>query len=168
MKSHLNLDHLVDRTVTNRWWDPQLVREKLQEQISEYESIKLTLEIGDEPMRRVCEVLTSYWFVTLESCDGHWIELPRIYFSCEDQQQLRYLAYMLIFRKSSKHFKRWAKIWSWNPFVVPESPLTYELVPMNYENNINPSTDYGKLKEDLDIIWIELIEWMENGHLEEE
>jgi len=168
LKSNINLDALVDRKVKAWWVDSHELREKIQKQILNYESIPLILSIGDQPMRRICEVLTSYGFITLESCDWHWESLPRIFFKCDDQKKLRDLAFVLESFGNNKNFNRWARIWSWNPLLVPESPLAFMLQPVSWSTQIDLPNDYDKLKEDLDIIWIDLIERMNYKDQEQE
>lgn len=125
--------------------------------LQQYLEMELTLKISDEPMRRLCQVLTNFGFETIDSCDGHGKRLPSIFFKCSDQSLLRELAHILSRGSRIKHFPWVAEIWSSDPYFNPHQSLNFLLRPSSADGPLHPDADYNILLQDLDLIGLSIL-----------
>jgi len=138
----------IETKITDLGYDPK----EVSDLVGSYFSIEPTIPIDDEPMKRLCQILTEHGYITQESCDGHGENVPVIDFVCEDQNKLRSLAYILGYEIDACNFAWCVRIDSENPSENPETPLNYILEP--YPVAIEAKEHYDELLEDLDIIGI--------------
>jgi hypothetical protein len=158
---NIDVDTLVNQTVAlsertsgSQWSadDIASLREEYVAELREYQEMELDLPITDQPMRRICQVLTNEGFITTDSCDGHGGSMPSIFFYCNDDQKLRELAHVLARASHIKNFPWHAEIWSGDPGLNQNSPLFYVLCPSAHKASIDCGRDYRKLLQDLDTI----------------
>ena len=62
---------------------------------NQYINLPLTISVGDEPIRRLCQVLTNNGYVTFSSCEGHGKDKPYICFRCKSTSAVAGLSYIL-------------------------------------------------------------------------
>jgi hypothetical protein len=130
--------------------------------IAKYNSLPLNLPISDEPMRRFCQVLTNNNFITFESCDGHGGDLPYVsFFLPRPNRLLGHLAYVISTASYGKHFP-WEIMVYAHPGSIPAYKKSYRVEPVARTQPIVPSKDYEKLKEDIDILGITVLEHFNN------
>lgn len=130
--------------------------------LEDYIALNLTLPIEDQTMRRICQVLTNAGFTTVDSCEGHGERLPAIFFECTDQLLLRNLVHVIT---RGAHTKRsWSiKLYSSDPYLNPDNPLSFVLQPDAYERPINPKTQHQTLLQDLDVIGLAITQSIKRG-----
>ncbi len=159
----MNIDTLVSRFIERGQ------EEEIRRSIEEYLDIPITLKISDEPMRRICQVLTDNRYITTDSCDGHATDHPTIFLRCDDQDHLRHLAYILCSQSGGTNFSWQLNTYSSSPGSNPHSHLYYILEP-SQKVEIIPARDYEKLLQDLDIIGICVMSYFneEQAFLDEE
>ena len=137
-------------------------KREIEELIQRYEDIPLTLPITDEPMRRVCQVLTNHRYITLESCEGHGKDAPKIYLKCDRQPRLRHLAYIVGSHRmfAARHFRWFLEARSPDPIINSDVPLYHVLTAYDWSKMpIEPKRDYQKLLADVDIMGLEVLRY---------
>ncbi len=131
------------------------LRRWYKEILRKYESLPLTLPISDIAMRRICQVLTDYEYITSDSCEGHGKALPHIFFQGKDQDHLRDLTHVVCHELHYlNHFPWQIRTFCGDPYLNPDSKLLYVLEPALWTGEINPNKEQKKLIEDLDFIGI--------------
>ncbi len=158
----------VDRALRGSTVTPKQRQETenyFEEPLRNYLELKLKLPIEDEPMRRICQVLTDAGFTTIESCDGHAKKSPEIFFKCEDQTALRRLAHTIRSQTSFKSRPWQITLYSGgDPYLNPDNPLMFIIEP---ENGLQAKELIEKRKDllqDLDLIGLGIyIEFFESG-----
>ncbi|MBU0707497.1 hypothetical protein KKG41_03960 [Patescibacteria group bacterium] len=171
-KLRVDADLIVDRIIgDDKRWSPEK-REELKKHyedlLRQYGEMELKLPIDDEPMKRVCQVLTDRGFITQDSCEGHGERLPHTFFVCKDQELLRELAHVLARASNFKRFPWDVKIWSGDPYLNPDSPLSFILSPSQDRGIIDPKKDREELLRDLDIIGLSLMDHFNQIYEEDE
>lgn len=127
-----------------------------------YLDLELTLPIEDPAMRRICQVLSNIGFITHESCEGHGERLPEIFFTCEDQLQLRNLTHIVTRGAQTTH--QWGiNLYSSDPYMNVEQPLYFVLQPQATDQVIAPKTEHKALLKDLDILALAITKSLKKG-----
>ena len=151
----LNRDYLAKR-FTDIGFQP----EDIEELLDQYEQYPLTLPVSDIPMQRVSEVLTNCGFITSGTCDGHAHNTPSIFLHTENKDHLRHLSHIVIRESRATHFDWTLRAWSSNPFSNPDNPMAHVLEPLSNSNSpVDPTKDYQRLKYDLDILGLAVLDY---------
>jgi len=124
---------------------------EIRELIDIYRSIPLTLPIADVSVRRVCEVLTKEGYDTLESCEGHGKNPPKVFFDCPDDNRLRHLTDILYQESEEKNFEWVIDRESFDDEYFGTSN-TYIIRPKIKSGKRIDHKTYSGLIDDLDII----------------
>jgi len=134
------------------------LRKRYEELLQQYRNMPLPLSISDQPMRRVCQVLTDNGLITEDSCDGHGRKIPTIFFHLREKKLLAKLnktlsrtAHLLNFPWQAERYISWFDSGS-------KSPPKYILKPTEGEQPIDYEREYDRLLFDLDTIGITLLE----------
>ncbi|MFH1503626.1 MAG: hypothetical protein ABIE36_03130 [Candidatus Diapherotrites archaeon] len=69
------------------------LRKKIEPIWDRYINLPLTLSINDEPIKRLCQVLTNNGYITFSSCQGHGKDEPHIYFRCKKTSRVAELSH---------------------------------------------------------------------------
>jgi hypothetical protein len=90
IKLKVDAELIVERIVAYSEQQSVKQKEKLKKHyedlLRKYNNMELTLPIDDEPMKRICQVLTNNGFITQSSCEGRKEKSPQTFLLCEDQQ----------------------------------------------------------------------------------
>ncbi|MDP1728650.1 MAG: hypothetical protein Q8L27_00420 [archaeon] len=157
MTEQENLEGIVKRFV-----EKGLKKSAVNRVVAAYLKMPLTLQVSDVAMQRISEVLTSQGYETENTCEGHGSDIPRIFLTCDNQEHLRHLAYLLANRRMCPTNFNWVLgAWSSCPSSNPDSGLYYRLSPFPIDRMINPKKDHLKLVQDLDILGIALLNYAE-------
>lgn len=136
--------------------------------VEKYRNLELTLPVDDVAVKRISQELTNEGFRTTSSCEGHGRKIPNVWFQCEDQELLRELAHVLARASHFKKFRWSVRIWSGDPYLNPDSKLSFILEPESVDRILDPRTDNQELLRDLDLIGVALMEHMESIKSESE
>ena len=126
-----------------------------EEILKKYHDLPLTLPIDDVAVQRVCQVLTHYKYKTVESCEGHGRDLPKIFFTCKDQDRLRDITHIV--NGELRHLNNFPweiRTFCGDPYLNSDGKLLYLLEPALWAGEIDPKKEQNKLIDDLDFIGI--------------
>jgi hypothetical protein len=140
--------------------------EEVKRLVEKYQSIPLTLAIGDENMRRVCEVLTLADYFTISSCEGHGRVFPNIEFMIFSRGHFDHLSRILDQESGEKNF-RWSLFDS--GLAPADAPFSINhIIPSMEPIKPNPGKpeDYQKMIDDLDIIGISVLRYFSSRDIE--
>lgn len=140
-------------------------RTEIEKTIDDYLCLPLTLPITDEPMRRVCQALTNCGYTTYASCDGHGKDIPMIWLYClKDQRRSiskleRIIAHQREGLIADKTNYAWHLLVEWHELKIPRIPFV--LKPVAFWEEVT-TIDYKKVIQDLDIIGIGVLHYLEH------
>ncbi|MFA6082459.1 MAG: hypothetical protein WC773_03555 [Patescibacteria group bacterium] len=168
VKPRISADLIVSRICDERWSPEGIAqyRAETEKSVQRYRDIELNLPITDEPMKRICQVLTNNGLITVESCEGHGEELPVIWFACDDKQLLKDIIEVVYRRTVHKKFPWLIEVYSANTSM--DMPIYYILSPSQAKGIIDPKDDREELLTDLDIIGESVMKYFHQINSEDE
>ena len=122
-----------------------------RELVKIYKEIPLTLPITDEPMRRVCEVMTRAGYETTDSCEGHGRKPPSVFFCCPSQYHIRHLSNILSRESKETNYPWHITTFSGDVFLNPDWDLSFKMEPKGFHGN-SVGNAYDGLIDDLHIL----------------
>ncbi len=144
------------QAIKARLMESEYPEQEVDDLIRRYREMATEVKVGDERMAKLCQILTDNGCRTYDSCEGHEGRLPYILFFAPKGKVLKKISYILEEASYAKHFPWHIRVLG---MASLDNKVTYILEPSHAKGPIDPSKDYKKLMQDLDIIAISILDY---------